>query len=526
MTQVSLGVYFGLKSQQPKVLSLPSENLTANITGMREQGAFLTSSSDYDPKIFSWSPDNLGLESSKTSLEGVDIAINTSNVQQAMDGFGAGFTDSSCWLLAQLKQSNLTEYDRIMDYFFNNRTGMSTIRVPIAATDYSAQGVYTFAEYNATSNSSSASTSPLASFNITRAQPYILPVLRDARTRRPDLKIMMSAWSPPAWMKTSNSTNGGQLLWGQEPLLAEYLARTVDAFAKAGVRPDSLTIQNEPTKGFISYPSNWMSAAQQGLVAGSLREQMRTLGYSSVKIFAHDDNWSQWQVAVDTLKANSSAFDGLAWHCYEGNATEIDNTLAALNATTTSLEAHLTECTTTDDRDNQWYSTQYWLQRNLFASINRGVRSVITWNVVLDKKNKPYIDGAPCQDCLGTFTLTSPDNSIKPFVWTGNAQYIVTYHFAAATANLTRLGGGAAYRVDAVMGTQNPSLGSKLSCLSGMSAFAAPWNGTALSSSAEKRVGLVVQNDCGSKVTATIGVDGRRGHYKFDGGLTTLIFNA
>ncbi|CAO1614344.1 unnamed protein product [Parajaminaea phylloscopi] len=528
---IALGVYYGLRNRVPndgkhhKALKLPSGDLAADIFGLRETGAFLSTSDDYKQKIFTWYGETLTLQDN-ADPNGLDIVIDHTDVQQVMDGFGAGFTDSSCWLLYQLKQSNASDYNKVMDYFFNRRTGFSTIRVPIAASDYSAQGIYTYAEYNASASQTRATqVSPLAAFSINKTREYILPVLRDARSRRPDLKIMMSAWTPPAWMKTNNSTNGGQLIWGQESLLAEYLARTVDAFAEAGVAPDSLTIQNEPTKGTDSYPTNWMSAATQALVAAALRTQLRDRGHGNVKIFAHDDNWNQWLIAVDAIMANASAFDGIAWHCYGGDASGIDNAFAALNASAKTLETHLTECTTTDDRDNQWYSTQYWLQNNFFASINRGTRSIMTWNIVLDKKSKPYIENAPCHDCLGTFTVTSPDNFIDPSLWVGNAQFLTTFHFAAATANLTEFGGGAATRVTASKGTQNPSSASQLSCLSGISAFSAPWNGTSLTNSTEKRIGLVVQNDCQSKVSANIGIDGRRLQYKFAGGVTTLLFN-
>lgn len=520
-----LGAYYGIKNRVPndghqhKPLKLPSMGLATDAEGMREAGSFYTSSDSYKPKVFSWSDDGgVDLDATTSDLNGVDIVVNTSAVAQPMDGFGAAFTDSSCWLLFQLKQSNATNYEAVMDYFFNNRTGFSSIRVPIGSSDYSAQGIYTFADTNATITGGNSS---LANFTIQDTRAYILPVLQDAVNRRPDLKIMLSTWTPPAWMKTSNNTNGGQLLYGQEPLYAEYLAKSYQALVRAGVTATSLTIQNEPTRGTETYPSSWLSASSEAAVAASLRTQLATLGYHP-KIFVHDDNFSGWSRAVDAIKANTS--DGVAWHCYNGNASQIDD----FNAATAGMshEAHLTECTTTDDSDNQWWSTKYWLSNFLFPTINRGVRSFMAWNIVLDKKSKPYIENAPCENCQGAFTLTSPDNFMDPAMWAGNAQFIVTYHFAAATANLTRLGGGAAYRVAADAGTQMPSLGTAgLGCLSGISTFAAPWNGTNLATSSQKRIGMVVQNDC-SRRTAMISVDGRRGTFKFSSGLTTLIFNA
>lgn len=532
---VVVGAVVGTKDKSDDVhtraLNLPSQGLGQDMAGMRTPGSFYTSSSDYSAidHVFEW---HVGSVTSDPSgdVTNADIVINTTQVYQVMDGFGAAFTDSSCWLLQQLKQKNASEYEAIMDYFFSERTGMSTIRVPIGSSDYSAQGVYTFAADNssqvalATNYQYGNISNPLASFSINRTQDYILPVLRDAVKRRPDLKIMFTAWTPPPWMKTSNQTNGGQLIGGTESLYAQYLAESVDAFAKAGVHGTSMSVQNEPLKGFEGYPSNWMSAQSQNAVALSLKSQLRAMGHTSMKILAHDDNWDGWQSALTSIQTNTSVFDGIAWHCYDGSASEMDNFYGALNqsSTTGPLEGHLTECTTTDGSRNQWWSTQFWLRDFYFAPINRGIRSIMTWNVVLDSESKPYIDGAPCLNCQGTFELSSPENFMDPPIKAINAQFITTFHFAAATSNLTRFGGGPSYRVDMRNGTQ-PQLGSKLGCLSQYAAFAAPWNGTDLTATGERRLSLVVQNDCSSKVSAVLNIDGRKGSFAFSSGLTTLV---
>src|ERR671934_22620 len=49
----------------------------------------------------------------------------------------------------------------------------------------------------------------LRHFSIAHDRAEILPLLRQARALSPNLKIMATPWSPPAWMKTSDSLIGG-----------------------------------------------------------------------------------------------------------------------------------------------------------------------------------------------------------------------------------------------------------------------------------------------------------------------------
>ncbi|CAO1638935.1 unnamed protein product [Sympodiomycopsis kandeliae] len=547
---LGLGLHYGLKKRTPndghhrKALNLPSMGLTTDSQGMSEAGSFYTSSDYSNSKIFSWSKGGFDLRDGDAAS--TDLSINLTETHQPMEGFGAGFTDSSCWLLNQLKGNNNTDYDDIMDYFFNNRTGMSAIRVPIGASDYSNQGEYTYADVKGSSGNSSTSTvykfngtytQDLDSFSLDTAQDYILPVLRDAFQRNRAMRIWLSAWSAPAWMKTTNSTNGGQLVGGSEALYAEYLTRTVVEYTRQGVRPTTLTIMNEPSRGTEGYPSTWMSPQQQAVVASFLRLKLNQVGFDDIEIFGLDDNWSGFQSALDQLSFNTAAasnsnlttgLTGIAWHCYNGSPSDLDTFQTGVNTnaniTNKSIPQHLTECTTTDDSKNQWYSLQFWSKNMFFGMVNRDIRSVITWNVVLDKDHKPYIKTAPCHDCLGTFEISSPSHFQDPSLRAWNVQSTLVYHFASATSNLKRLGGGQAYRVSSAF-TSNVDKKVQ-SCISQFTTFAAPWNGTQLQNSVDKRIGLVAQNDCSGDVIVDIGVqpDNKVGTFKFRPGLTSLVF--
>ena len=84
--------------------------------------------------------------------------------------------------------------------------GLSLLRTPMGATDFNASGNYSYDDMPA------GQTDPtLAGFSIEHDEAYIIPALKEALSLNPSMKIMANPWSPPGWMKTSDSMIGGTL---------------------------------------------------------------------------------------------------------------------------------------------------------------------------------------------------------------------------------------------------------------------------------------------------------------------------
>jgi len=73
-----------------------------------------------------------------------------------------------------------------------------------------------------------------------------------------DLKIMMSSWSPPAYLKSNDSTIGGTLKKSDGKYMyqefAQWWCDSLAAYEKEGVKVDYISIQNEP-----DYQARWDS---------------------------------------------------------------------------------------------------------------------------------------------------------------------------------------------------------------------------------------------------------------------------
>jgi glucuronoarabinoxylan endo-1,4-beta-xylanase len=63
----------------------------------------------------------------------------------------------------------------------------------------------------------------------------------------PNIKVMISVWTPPAWMKTNNNVEAGSLKPENYPYFAKYCATAAKAFEiKYGFKPYCISLQNEP----------------------------------------------------------------------------------------------------------------------------------------------------------------------------------------------------------------------------------------------------------------------------------------
>ncbi|MFL5887002.1 MAG: hypothetical protein ACJ77M_18180, partial [Thermoleophilaceae bacterium] len=127
------------------------------------------------------------------------VDVDPSQKFQPIRGVGAAFTDSSLWLLSKLSADRREQTLRsLLDPSVG--IGLSVMRVPMAASDFSASGMYSYDDLPA-----GQSDPTLAHFSIAHDNAYVLPILREALGIDPSLKIVASPWSPPAWMKTNDS---------------------------------------------------------------------------------------------------------------------------------------------------------------------------------------------------------------------------------------------------------------------------------------------------------------------------------
>src|SRR5690349_7424789 len=156
--------------------------------------------------------------------EGLRIRVDEARQYQPIEGFGASFTESSAWLMNR----RLTAAQRdalLQELFAPSGLNLTVTRIPMGASDFSlTHGTYDDVPQGATDPE-------LEKFSLARAQADVLPLAREALRINPSLKVFISPWSAPAWMKTTGSLIKGRLDPRYYDAFARYFDRTIAGFA-------------------------------------------------------------------------------------------------------------------------------------------------------------------------------------------------------------------------------------------------------------------------------------------------------
>jgi glucosylceramidase len=324
------------------------------------------------------------------------ITVNAGVRYQRVEGFGASVTDSSAWLLTNdLNAEQRNEWlQRLFDP--DRGIGLNLLRQPMGSSDFSLED-YTYDDIPA-----GGSDPELQHFSIEKDERYILPLLKEVLAINPDVRMIATPWSPPAWMKSSRSVVKGSLNPEAYSALANYFVKFVKAYEKAGVPVFAVTPQNEPLNIPADYPGMGMSSAEQAnFLSNALGPAFRAAGLKT-KILVFDHNWNLIRFPIEVLSDSKAAayVGGIATHCYAGDAsaqTELYDRFAPLNI-------WMTECSGGDWQKGNLLVPQ---ARLMIDAIRNWSQTVILWNLALDQNHQPHLGG--CTNCRGVITVQHDD---------------------------------------------------------------------------------------------------------------------
>lgn len=386
-----------LRNQGTRILCLIVGVLTA--TAASAVDVWITSGDQ--SRLLSQQPDVViddGLGAS-----GVAIIIDPSQRFQTMRGYGASMTNSS----ASVFRNGMTADTRadVMDDLFSSADGigLNYLRVVMGASDFTADGFYTYNDLPA------GQTDPTQSqFSIDADRPTILPSLDEARALNPDLRLMATPWSAPGWMKTSGSVIGGELDPQWHASYATYLQKFVEAYEAEGHPIDTLSLANEPLFTPTSYPGMGMSATQQiDLIKNHVGPGFAGAGLST-ELLAYDHNWDNTAYPIQVLN-DPDARQYVAGTAFHGYAGDVSAQTVVRNAHP-DKEIYFTEISGGDFAPN-FEDNLVWYARNLLigGARNWGA-TVIMWNLALDENGDPHLGG--CPNCRGVVTVDSQSGAV------------------------------------------------------------------------------------------------------------------
>jgi glucosylceramidase len=349
---------------------------------------------------------------SPVGRDGIIIDVDETTTYQEMVGFGAAMTDASAFLI---NNKLGTRRDAIMRELFgrDGGIGLSFVRVPMGASDYSTTH-YSYDDVPA------GETDPtLARFSIAADRADKLPVLKAALAINPQLKLVGSPWSAPAWMKTTGSLVRGTLRPEMYAPYAEYFRRFIVAYAAEGVPMFAVTMQNEPAFEPADYPGMRLDSKRRAELIGQHVGPLFARDGISTVIFDWDHNWDAPAEPLGVL-ADSVArryVSGVAWHCYAGEPS-VQETVHAAYPT---KDAYFTECSGGAWAPSFADNLKWNVSTLIIGSVRGWARGVAYWNLALDENSGPHLGG--CSNCRGVIMIDSKTGAV-----TRNVEYYVLAH--------------------------------------------------------------------------------------------------
>lgn len=337
---------------------------------------------------------NIALNFAASSNVYPTINVDSTSRYQTMDGFGFAMTGGSAYLINRLAAN--TRSDLIRELFSTDSTaiGISYLRVSIGASDLNS---YVFS-YNDIDPANTDTT--LQYFDIKPDTYDLIPVLKSVIAINPNIKILGSPWSAPAWMKTNKSAKGGSLKPEYFSIYARYFVKYIQAMKAQGITIDAITVQNEPLNP-DNNPSMYMSAEDQALFVKNYLGPEFAKANISTKIILFDHNCDLSSYPLTVLKdADARKYsDGSAFHLYGGDISA----LTTVHNTYPDKNIYFTE---------QWVGAPGNFQENLSWHVKNLIigaprnwsKNVIEWNLASDPEYNPHTTGG-CTTCMGGLTI-------------------------------------------------------------------------------------------------------------------------
>lgn len=343
------------------------------------------------------------------------VTIDTTITFQEIEGFGAALTGSSAFLFN--RQLSVDQRNVALRDLFDPEEGIgiSYLRLTMGASDFS------LSDFSYDDMPSGETDFSLDHFSLGQDLEDVVPVLKEILSVNPEVRLMGTPWSPPAWMKTNGSMKGGKLREDCYSVYADYFVKYIQAMKEHGIDIYSVTPQNEPLYYTAAYPCMEMQPAEQAaFIKSHLGPKFASSGINT-QIIIYDHNWDNTDYAISILNDPEAAafISGSAFHAYAGNVSA----MTAVHLAHPDKDLYFTEISggrwATDFSANLlWY-----MQHIFIGTTMNWSKTALLWNLSLNQEDGPQNNG--CSNCRGVITI----NEVSGYI-TKNEEYYALAHFS------------------------------------------------------------------------------------------------
>ena len=307
---------------------------------------------------------------------------------QTMLGFGGAFTEAAA--ITWQKLSPVVQKQVLVDYFSKTAGhGYRLCRVHMNSCDF-ALGNYAHVE--------KAGDTALKSFNIARDKQALLPFIQAARAvAGENLHLLVSPWSPPAWMKTNGQMNqGGSLKPECRQAWARCYVKFIQAYEAEGVPVWGVSVQNEPDATQRWDSCIYSAEEERDFVRDYLGPELALAGLGRVRIVIWDHNRDLMVERASVMYADPEAAKyvwGTGFHWYGEN--HFDHVQQVHDAWPDKHLLFTEGCQEGGPHLGEWELGERYAC-SVINDLNRWAVGWIDWNLVLDELGGPNHVGNMC----------------------------------------------------------------------------------------------------------------------------------
>ena len=324
---------------------------------------------------------------SDTRLASFILNIEPSKTYQKIEGFGGALTEASAYVLGKLSEK---DRERVLEAYFDDKKGIgyTLARTHINSCDFSLENWACVEKADES----------LESFSMKRVEEYQIPLIKDAiRHTGGKLRLMLTPWSPPGWMKDNKEmNNGGKLLANYWNLWARYFVRFIQEMKKRGIETWCVSVQNEPAAKQTWDSCLWTGAEEGKFAAKHLGPELEKEGMKDIPILVWDHNrdllWDRMQESM-AIPGADTYIGGAAFHWYSGD--QYENVVKVAEAYPEKLLVFTEGCIEGGPRNGAWFSGERYAH-NIINDLNSGCKAWIDWNIALDMQGGPNHVGNYC----------------------------------------------------------------------------------------------------------------------------------
>ncbi|KAI9982973.1 hypothetical protein PInf_006824 [Phytophthora infestans] len=353
------------------------------------------------------------------------IAIDLERKYQEIMGFGGAFTEAAA---LQFQKLSPKKQEEILTLYFDTEKGSAYNfgRVPMGSCDFSVDS-YSFDDV--------LNDTKLLHFDMSvkRDQHVLIPFIKRALERQPEMKLFLAPWSPPAWMKRGSDEYKPSLLGSMDPVglkdnmraaWALYFSKFITAYKKQGIPFWGLTPQNEP-----EFAAPWeackYNASYQAEFIGDFLGPVLARDHPEVTLMVFDHNRASvrhWAEEIYHHPTAGQYVDGMAFHWYDmerymdGVAYhERLNDTHFIDQNRFMLATESCNCPGVAYGDAAWFRGQRY-GHDIMTDLNNHVVGWVDWNLLLDHKGGPNHKGNNC-DAPIILTEDGTDFNIQPMYY-------------------------------------------------------------------------------------------------------------